>query len=98
PSSYDVDAVKPKWNTAKKDFFIALSEELAATPDWLSAFIEAAFKQIATEKNIKPGELQLPLRVMLVGGKFGPPVFEIAEVLGREETIRRIKSALPAFE
>ncbi len=98
PATFDADAVKPKWNQSKKDFFITLNEELAATPDWQSAFIEAAFKQTATEKNIKPGELQLPLRVMLVGGKFGPPVFEIAEILGKEETIRRIQSALPAFE
>ena len=93
-----MNAVKPKWNEAKKDFFIALSEELNATPDWQSAFIEAAFKQTATIKNIKPGELQLPFRVMLVGGKFGPPVFDIAEVLGKEETINRINKARPLFE
>jgi glutamyl-tRNA synthetase len=34
---------------------------------------------------------------MLVGGKFGPPVFEIAALLGKEETIRRIKTALFFF-
>jgi glutamyl-tRNA synthetase len=34
---------------------------------------------------------------MLVGGKFGPGVFDIAEVLGKEETIQRIKKALVAF-
>ena len=44
--------------------------------------LETLFKELASEKNIKPGELQLPLRVMLVGGKFGPPVFQIAEILG----------------
>lgn len=98
PESHDADAVKPKWNEAKKDFFLALAEEWDATPDWESAFIEAAFRQTATAKNIKPGELQLPLRVMLVGGKFGPPVFDIAEILGKEETIQRIRKALPAFE
>lgn len=98
PTEYDVNAVKPKWNEAKKDFFIALSDELDATPDWQSAFIEAAFKQIAAQKNIKPGELQLPFRIMLVGGKFGPPVFDIAEVIGKAETINRIKKSLPLFE
>ena len=98
PATYDVDAVKPKWNEAKKDFFHSLNEELSAIPDWQSAFIEAAFKQMATTKNIKPGELQLPLRVMLVGGKFGPPVFDIAALLGKEETISRISKAIPAFE
>ncbi|HYC30294.1 MAG TPA: glutamate--tRNA ligase, partial [Chitinophagaceae bacterium] len=97
PTEYDVNAVKPKWNEAKKDFFIALAEELNATPDWQSAFIEAAFKQVAAIKNIKPGELQLPFRIMLVGGKFGPPVFDIAEVIGKEETISRINKALPLF-
>ena len=33
----------------------------------------------------------LPFRIMLVGGKYGPGVFAIAEVIGKEETIKRIK-------
>jgi glutamyl-tRNA synthetase len=32
---------------------------------------------------------------MLVGGKFGPPVFDIATLLGKEETSERIATALP---
>ncbi|MEI9958795.1 MAG: hypothetical protein WDM90_21355 [Ferruginibacter sp.] len=54
-------------------------------------------KILATEKNIKPGELQLPFRIMLVGGKFGPPVFVIAETIGKTETINRISKALEIF-
>lgn len=53
---------------------------------------------MATEKNIKPGELQLPMRIMLVGAKFGPAVFEIAAILEKEETILRIEKALQIFE
>jgi glutamyl-tRNA synthetase len=34
---------------------------------------------------------------MLVGGKFGPGVFDIAEIIGKEETINRIKKALAVF-
>lgn len=98
PQEYDVAAVKPKWNEGKRDFFNAYIDELQATPDWQSAFIEAGFKQISVTRDIKPGELQLPFRIMLVGGKFGPPVFDIAEVLGREETISRIRKAVPLFE
>jgi glutamyl-tRNA synthetase len=51
----------------------------------------------ALEKNtqgIKPGELQLPLRIMLVGEKMGPPVFEIASLLGKEETKKRINNLI----
>jgi glutamyl-tRNA synthetase len=37
------------------------------------------------------------MRIMLVGGKFGPPVFEIAALLGPEETATRIRYALEKF-
>jgi len=95
PHQFDLDAVKPKWNAEKKQFFEIFSSELEAIPNWEAAFIEDGFKKTATEKNIKPGELQLPLRIMLVGGKFGPPVFHIAETLGKEATVNRIQSFLP---
>ena len=45
---------------------------------------------------MKIGELMMPFRIMLVGGKFGPDVFKIAELLGKEEVIARIASALAA--
>jgi glutamyl-tRNA synthetase len=97
PAELDIATVKPKWNNEKKEFFRSVIEEFEALPDWQSAFIEAAFKTIAASKNIKAGELQLPFRIMLVGGKFGPPVFDIAELIGKEETKRRINTALEQF-
>ena len=54
-------------------------------------------KVIASVNGLKPGELMLPFRIMLVGGKFGPGVFDIADVLRKEETISRIKKALDIF-
>jgi glutamyl-tRNA synthetase len=97
PEEFDVNAVKPKWNEDKKNFFIAYSEKISLLPEWNASLLENTFKELATEKNIKPGELQLPLRIMLVGGKFGPPVFNIAELLGKEEAIKRITNALSLF-
>ena len=67
---------------------------LQAVEPWTAMGLEACFKESAAAAQLKPGDLQLPLRIMLVGGKFGPPVFEIAEVLGREETLRRIGHTL----
>jgi glutamyl-tRNA synthetase len=97
PEKLDVDAVKPKWNTDKNSFFEIFNTKLSEINNWELHSIEEAFKNLAVEKNIKPGELQLPLRIMLVGGKFGPPVFDIAAIIGKEETITRIKKALPQF-
>jgi glutamyl-tRNA synthetase len=97
PETWDTAAVKPKWNETKKDFFIAYSEKIQSMGEWNADALENSFKELAAEKNIKPGELQLPLRIMLVGEKFGPPVFHIAELLGKEESARRISRSLPLF-
>jgi glutamyl-tRNA synthetase len=97
PGDYDFDAIRLKWNNEKKRFFESFVEELGAVNDWEPAFIEDGFKKLAAAQNIKAGELQLPFRIMLVGGKFGPPVFEIAAVLGKQETIERIQKAISAF-
>jgi glutamyl-tRNA synthetase len=61
---------------------------------WHAADLEKAFKEIASVLDIKPGELMLPFRIMLVGGKFGPGVFDIAETIGKAETVGRIRHAL----
>jgi glutamyl-tRNA synthetase len=97
PEVLDTDAVKPKWNEDKKLFFTEWSNALTNLQNWDVLNLENNFKELAITKNIKPGELQLPLRIMLVGGKFGPPVFVIAEMIGKEETIKRIENALKVF-
>lgn len=98
PKEYDLNAVKPKWTDAKTDFFNALTALLnndqAALEDHS---FEEAFKALMDEKALKAGDVMLPFRIMLVGGKFGPHVFDIAALLGRQETISRIAKALEAF-
>ncbi|MFN5135037.1 MAG: glutamate--tRNA ligase, partial [Chitinophagaceae bacterium] len=66
--------------------------------NWNMAEIETVFKNLATEKNIKAGELQLPMRVMLVGGKFGPAVMQIAEIIGMDETVKRVENGIKLLE
>jgi glutamyl-tRNA synthetase len=97
PEQYDLNAVKPKWNEAKQSFFKEAIDHFETSNDWIAATLESNFKELATKNNIKAGEVLLPLRVMLVGGKFGPGVFEIAEILGKKETISRITKAITAF-
>ena len=97
PEVLDAAAVKPKWNADKENFFKEFVTVLSGIGNWELGMIEDTFKNLATAKNIKPGELLSPFRIMLVGGKFGPPVFVIAEAIGREATINRINKALDNF-
>lgn len=93
PEKIDIDSIKPKWNEDKTAFFNEFLLRLE-NREWTLQVIEESFKELATEKQIKPGELQLPFRIMLVGGKFGPAVFEIACRIGKDETLKRIKHTL----
>jgi glutamyl-tRNA synthetase len=94
PETLEMASVKPKWSDDKATFFDILTEKFTVLEEWNAANVEKIFKDTATEKGIKMGELQLPLRIMLVGGKFGPTVFDIAELIGKHETIIRIKKGL----
>jgi glutamyl-tRNA synthetase len=95
PASYDEAAVKPKWSVEKASFFEDFSQKITA--ELSAAELEEQFKLLADAKGFKPGELMLPFRVMLVGGKFGPGVFDIAVMLGADETQQRIKKAIAVF-
>ncbi len=97
PDDLDTDAVKPKWNEEKANFFVEYGNQLKGIGIWELEEIELIFKSLVAEKNMKPGDLLLPLRIMLVGGKFGPAVFQVAELIGKEETIKRIQHAMKVF-
>ena len=99
PTSIDTAAILPKWEDKKQRFFDALvntyaqkiAEGIKTLP---AANLEADFKELATAHEIKPGDLLLPLRIMLVGGKFGPGVFEIIESIELSDTNARIEHSL----
>lgn len=87
----DLAAIQPKWDASKKAFFTALINAYENVNHWEAIELEKICKEMAVAHQLKPGELMLPLRIMLVGGKFGPGVFDIAAILGKEETVKRIE-------
>ena len=94
PQAYDFGNVKTNWTSNKSDFFETFIAHLEQNMSSNAQELEASFKSLATEKGMKVGELMLPFRIMLVGGKFGPGVFDIAHLIGTRATIQRIRKAL----
>lgn len=98
PSEFDTASIQPKWNDTKNMFFIELAKAYESSVVWEAQDLEKTLKEIAAAQDLKPGELMLPLRIMLVGGKFGPGVFDIAEIIGKQATVDRIKKVLSILE
>ncbi|MFM7357227.1 MAG: glutamate--tRNA ligase [Sediminibacterium sp.] len=94
PSGIDLASLQPKWNEQKNMFFIELMRNWELNNDWTVATLTTSFQELAAANHLKPGELMLPLRIMLVGGKFGPGVFDIAAIIGKEATLQRIQHVL----
>ncbi len=72
-------------------------EEIAVSFEsitWNVEQIKSAVEAVGERHGIKLGKLQAPLRVAVTGRSVGPPLFEPIELLGRDATLRRIRSAL----
>jgi len=70
-----------------------IRDQFASAP-WNSESLKAVVENVGAAIDVKLGKLQAPLRVAATGRSVGPPLFESLEVLGREETLRRIDAAL----
>jgi len=79
------------------DFAVPTLDEIAtafATCAWNADSLKTAVETVGTKHDVKLGKLQGPLRIAITGRSVGPPLFEPIELLGRDESLRRIKSAL----
>jgi len=96
PTSYDEKASK-NW----KDETLALMQELISVlgeiTDFTSLNIETIVKDWMTKNEIGMGKVMQPFRLSLVGALKGPHLFDIVELIGKEETIKRIEKAIAAL-
>ena len=67
-----------------------LVEQLAGLPNWTAAATEAVVRDLATTLGVKLGDLAQPLRAALTGRATSPGIFDVLEILGREESLARI--------
>lgn len=93
PNSYDEKAVKKAWNEETPAILNDFSEKLTNLTDFQAVTIKQSIHELAEEKGLGMGKVMMPLRLSLVGELKGPDVPEILEILGKEESIERIKNA-----
>jgi glutamyl-tRNA synthetase len=77
-----------------KGALLELVPVLNACGEWKASSIEAAVKTYAEANGIKLGKLAQPLRAALTGTSTSPPIFDVLEVLGRDESFARIGDML----
>ena len=93
PTSYDEKAVKKAWNEETATILNELSTQLE-TWDMKPEIIKQNIHHFAESKSLGMGKVMMPLRLSLVGELKGPDVPDILEILGKEESVARIKNAV----
>ena len=93
PESYDEKTVKSKWKADTNEKLESISALFETITDWKAEAIKEAFSAFMSSKEWGFGAVMVPIRLALVGGSSGPDLFEIFEIIGKEETIGRIKKA-----
>ena len=85
------DQAKALLTGEAKTLIAALLPELEAVPDWNAATVEAIVRPYAERAGLKLGAVAQPLRAALTGRATSPPIFDVLAVLGREESLARLR-------
>jgi glutamyl-tRNA synthetase len=98
PSSYDQQMMKKVWKEDTSQIILSVKKLLLATTDFSSVGLEDLIRQYVEQHNLAFGKVAAPLRLLVVGSGMGPHLFDILEVIGKEETINRINKGLEKIE
>lgn len=94
PTEYDAKIVKKRWKEQTPEILSELKEQFKKLENFDHATIEKAVQDFLDGKEFGMGQVMNPLRLTLVGAGIGPGVLEIAELLGKEETLKRIQAGI----
>ena len=94
PTRYNEKTIRKKWKEDTPKYVSELKDKLSVLSDFSSENIEVEFKKYLEENELGMGRLLPAFRVCLTGLGMGPSLFDIASLLGKEETIRRMETAL----
>ena len=75
----------------------ALIPALESLPAWDAASVEAAVRTYAEGAGIKLGAVAQPLRAALTGKVTSPPIFDVLTVLGRIESLARLRDQVSSI-
>tara|TARA_B100001142_G_scaffold323392_1_gene373372 strand:- start:7921 stop:9444 length:1524 start_codon:yes stop_codon:yes gene_type:complete len=94
PLTYDEKTIRKKWNAETPEQLKELMKRIKKILDFTSENIEIEFKNYLEDSKLGMGKLLPQFRVAITGLGMGPSIFDIASLLGKEETISRMETAI----
>lgn len=80
------------------DLLAVITETLEKVENWSEDKLENSIRTLSEQHELKLGAVAQPLRAALTGSSISPGIFEVAAILGREETLGRLNDAREQME
>ena len=97
PTEYDPVTVKKRWKENSAETMLKVKEVIKGIEDFSLANIDETLNNWITSNELNMGLVMNGLRLMVVGAGKGPHIGEILELLGKEETLKRIDAGVKAL-
>ena len=94
PEEYDEKSLKKRWKEDSPKHMTEMLALLEAQDDWSAEGLDNLIMPWIAEKEYGVGIVMNAFRICLVGAARGPHIWNITDVLGKEETLRRVRTAL----
>ncbi len=93
PTEYEEKYKQKHWNPEAKARLTEILPRFEAVEKWDHDTLEAVVRTFAEERGISAGKMIHPIRLAVTGRGMGPGLFELLAVIGKEESIRRMRFA-----
>ena len=95
--SYESAAMRKHVKTITPQLVIALVELFKELDDWQAENIQSVVQDVVDKFEVGFGKVAQPIRIAVTGSGNSPSIDQTLEVLGKEETIKRLQQGLPIF-
>ncbi|MCK9450764.1 MAG: glutamate--tRNA ligase [Bacteroidales bacterium] len=98
PESYDEKVVKKRWKAESPNQMESLAQQLETITDFTASAVDEKVKSWITDNELSMGAVMNALRLLLVGAPKGPHLGDIMEVIGKTESLSRIREGIHALQ
>ena len=98
PGSYDSKGLKKAWKSYTPQIIKELKEKILEIDDFSASQIEQTLKEWIEKKGLSFSKVFAPLRLLIQGSTTGPNLFEMLELIGKDEVVKRLQKGLERLD
>jgi glutamyl-tRNA synthetase len=94
---FDEATVSKKWNRQTEEAYVDIIEKVESLSDFRSDQIKEVVITVIADRSLKFGDMLPLLRIGLTGETKGADIFKIMEILGKDESLTRLRQSLADY-